>query len=103
MGSMCKSPDINYPSKGIGEYWPTTEGMVRISAVYGEGHEGDRGPFPPPFLSSFSTHALLSLALFALLSSPWPPLPLRHRPATTPKCLCHRPHSAIACCFPVWM
>ena len=33
--------------------WPTSEGMVRIPAMYGEGHEGDRGPLPLPFLHSF--------------------------------------------------
>jgi hypothetical protein len=27
--------------------------MVRIPTVYGEGHGGDRGPLPPPFLQSF--------------------------------------------------
>jgi hypothetical protein len=50
---------LTVPPEGIGGYRPTTEGMVRISAVYGEGHEGDRGPLPPPFLHSFFTLALL--------------------------------------------
>ena len=60
---MCKFPDINRPPKCISGYWLTTEGMCRIPTVYGEGHEGDRGPLPPPFLHSFFTLALLPLAL----------------------------------------
>lgn len=51
------------PPKGIGGYRPPLGVCAGSSAVYGEGHEVDSGPIPLPFLSSFSTLALLPLAL----------------------------------------
>ena len=93
---MCKSQDINRPPENIGGYRPTTGGICQIPIVYGEDHEGDKGPLPLPFLKSFSTLAILSLALLLpfAIALPWP----RHHGVRGCHCSAS-PRFQVASCF----
>ena len=78
---MCKSPDIKRPPEGIGGYRPTTEGMCRISAEYGEGHVISRPcvgrvmrEIGVPSPRHLSTHYSLSFSYPWPFSSVWPSL-----------------------------